>query len=217
MEKITLFILVTFILSGCSGRLTSDKRIQLENQLKELVKVDQIAAYIPTGKYKDYTREKWNSFKDSVFTVHKNIAEGLLDKYGFPGFDKIGKESSSDYWLLVQHCDKFPEFQKRVLVAMDKEVKKGNADPKNYAYLYDRVKVNAGEKQMFGTQVTYDLETTGRALPKIGLVDSANIDSVRKAYSLEPLKDYLNMMTSSHYEMNKEYYEKRGIAKPDLY
>ena len=100
---------------------------------------------------------------------------------------------------------------------MDKEVKKENADPNNYAYLYDRVKVNAGEKQSFGTQVTYETETTGRAVPKIGLVDSANVDKLRKEYTLEPLKDYLNTMTTFHYEMNKEHYEKMGITKPNLY
>lgn len=182
-----------------------------------MVEVDQIAAYIPQGKYKDYTQEQWHKFQDSVFTSDKLRVEAMFDKYGFLGFDKVGKEGSNHFWLLVQHSDKFPQFQKKVLKAMDKEVKKGNADPNNYAYLYDRVKVNAGEKQLFGTQVTYDTETTGRAIPKIGLIDSANIDKLRKEYSLEALKDYLNTMTTLHYEMNKEHYEKMGITKPNLY
>lgn len=87
---------------------------------------------------------------------------------------------------------------------MDKNVKKGNANPNNYAYLYDRVRVNAGKKQLFGTQVTYEVQTTGRAIPKFGLIDSANVENLRKEYSLGSLKDYLNLMTTSHYEMNKE-------------
>ncbi|MCH5715585.1 hypothetical protein [Niabella hibiscisoli] len=94
--------------------------------------------------------------------------------------------------------------------------KKHNANPNNYAYLYDRVKVNAGEKQLFGTQVTYEVETTGRAIPKIGLADSANIDKLRKAYNLDSLKNYLNMMTMMHYEMNKENYQKKGIKSAQL-
>jgi hypothetical protein len=182
-----------------------------------MVEIDQIAAYIPTGKFKDYPKEQWHNFQDSVFSAHKKIVEQMFNRYEFLGFDKVGKEGSSHFWLLVQHCDKYPEFQKRVLKTMDKEVKKKNADPNNYAYLYDRVKVNAGEKQMFGTQVTYDTETTGRAIPKIGLVDSANVNKLRKEYTLEPLNDYLNMMTTSHYEMNKEHYQKMGITNPNLY
>ena len=210
MKKSISILLMTVILTSCAAKLTADKKNQLNKQLKDIVEVDQIAAYIPTGKYKDYSNEQWHNFQDSVFTVHKEIVEQMFYKYGFLGFDKVGKEGSNHFWLLVQHCDKYPEFQKRVLKAMEKEVKKDNADPNNYAYLYDRVKVNAGEKQLFGTQVTYETETTGRAIPKIGLVDSANVDKLRREYTLEPLKDYLNMMTTAHYEMNKEHYQKMG-------
>jgi hypothetical protein len=98
---------------------------------------------------------------------------------------------------------------------MKKELKKGNANPDNYALLLDRVNVNSGEKQNFGTQVDYRLN--GQAKPKIGLIDSLNIDKRRIEYGLKPLKDYLNQMTEMHFEMNKEYFAKKGIAKPNLY
>jgi hypothetical protein len=215
--KSIISISFSIILTSCAARFTADKKIQLDKQLKDMVEVDQIAANIPKGKYKDYPKEQWHNFQDSVFAVHKGIVEQMFNKYGFLGFDKIGKEGSTHFWLLVQHCDKYPEFQKRVLKAMDKEVKKGNANPNNYAYLYDRAKVNAGEKQLFGTQITYEVETTGRAIPKIGLIDSTNVDRLRKEYDLESLKDYLNEMTTAHYEMNKEHYQKMGIMKPNLY
>lgn len=217
MKNAIPILLITFILTSCSAKFTVDKKIQLNKQLKDMAEVDQIAAYIPRGKYKDYSKEQWHNFQDSVFAVHKEIVEQMFSRYGFLGFDKVGKDGSHHFWLLVQHCDKYPAFQKRVLKSMDKEIKKKNADPRDYAYLYDRVKVLAGEKQLFGTQVTYETKTTGRAIPKIGLMDSANVDKLRKKYTLEPLKEYLNSMTTSHYEMNKEYYEKKEITKPNLY
>lgn len=217
MQKTILLLLVSGILMGCAARLTTDQQARLKKQLKDMVEVDQIAANIPQGKYKELPRDQWEKFKDSVFAGNKAQAEVIFNKYGFPGFDKVGKEGSQHFWLLVQHCDQYPEFQKKVLKSMNRQVKKHNANPNNYAYLYDRVKVNAGEKQLFGTQVTYEVETTGRAIPKIGLADSANIDKLRKAYSLDSLKDYLNMMTTMHYEMNKESYQKKGIMSPQLY
>jgi len=217
MKKITPILLITVILTSCAAKLSADKKYQLDIQLKDMVEIDQIAANIPKGKYEEYSKQQWHNFQDSVFATHKKNVEQMFTKYGFLGFDKVGKEGSNHFWLLVQHCDKFPQFQMRVLKAMDKEVKKENANPNNYAYLYDRVKVNAGEKQLFGTQVTYEVETTGRAIPKIGLADSANVDKLRKEYTLEPLKEYLNTMTTLHYEMNKEHYEKMGILKPNLY
>lgn len=217
MQKMILFLLISEILFSCAPKLTASKKVQLEKKLKDMVAVDQIAANIPKGEYKEYSKDQWHKFQDSVFTADKMNVEAMFNKYGFLGFDKVGKEGSQHFWLIVQHCDKYPEFQKKVLKTMDKEVKKQNANPQNYAYLYDRVKVNAGEKQLFGTQVTYEVETTGKAIPKIGLIDSAKVDKLRKEYDLGPLKDYLNTMTTLHYEMNKEHYQKMGISKPNLY
>ena len=217
MKNSIPILLITVILTSCAAKLSADQEYQLDKQLKDMVEIDQIAANIPKGKYKDYSKQQWHNFQDSVFTTHKKTVEQMFVKYGFLGFDKVGREGSNHFWLLVQHCDKYPQFQMRVLKAMDKDVKKENANPNNYAYLYDRVKVNAGEKQLFGTQVTYEVETTGRAITKIGLADSANVDKLKKEYTLEPLKEYLNTMTTLHYEMNKEHYEKMGILKPNLY
>ena len=217
MKSIISILTISIFLTSCAAKFTDNKKAQLKKELGEMSEIDQIAAYIPQGKYKDYTQEEWDKFKDSVTTSNKIKIEEIFNCYGFPGFDKVGKDGSHHFWQLVQHCDKYPDFQKNVLKAMDKEVKKGNANPNNYAYLYDRVKVNAGEKQLFGTQVTYEVATTGRAILKIGLADSANVDRLRKEYSLNPLKSYLNEMTTSHYEMNKEHYQKMGIEKPNLY
>lgn len=153
-------------------KLTETQKVYLKNELAEMRKTDQIAA--------NHWEEEWTKYKDSVFTTNKIKAEKMFIEYGFLGFDKVDKEGSNNFWLIVQHCDKFSEFQKKILKAMDKEVKRKNANPSNYAYLYDRVKANEGNRQLFGTQLDYEVETTGRAFPKFGLVDSANVDKIRK-------------------------------------
>ncbi|MFC7773053.1 DUF6624 domain-containing protein [Flavobacterium sp. GCM10027622] len=209
MKNLIFIVLVTTLLTSCSRKLTEEKKVYLQRKLEEMRKTDQIAA--------NHWEKEWAKYKDSVFTTHKVQLEKMFKEYGFLGFDKVGKESSNNFWLIVQHCDKFPDFQKKILKAMDKEVKKKNANPNNYAYLFDRVETNAGRKQLFGTQLDYAVETTGRAFPKFGLIDSVNVDKIRKEYNLEPLKDYLNEVTTLHYEMNKEHYQKKGITKPDLY
>lgn len=217
MKKLGFTLLIPFVLAGCATNLTANQRSQLAQQLKDMAAIDQIAAYIPQGKYKQYTKPQWEAFKDSVFTANKAKTEQLFKRYGFLGFDQVGKEGATHFWLLVQHFDNFPAFQRRVLKAMDRNVKSKNADPNNYAYLYDRVQVNAGEKRLFGTQVTYEVQTTGRAIPKNGLLDSLNVNKRRSEYGLSALKDYLNEMTSMHFEMNKSHYEKMGLTKPNLY
>lgn len=217
MNRLLFVILILPFLLACATKLNTRKAEALKQELREMRSIDQIAANVKTGKYLSYPDDRWNAFKDSVFAANFRKAEYIFNKYGFPGYAKVGKEASTDFWLIVQHCDKHTDFQKRVLKAMDLEVKKNNANPKDYAYLFDRVKVNSGEKQMFGTQVTYEVATTGRAIPKLGLIDPENVDKLRKEYGLEPLKEYLNMMTNLHFNMNKKHYQNMGITEPNLY
>ncbi len=182
-------ILFTFLILSCSTtKLSKTESENLKTEFTEMYKIDQIAqAGKPNGEFKNYPLENWQKFKDSVFTKNKNRVEYLFKKYGYLGIDEIGKNASNDFWFLVQHSDKFPEFQKSVLKSMKKEVKKGNANPDNYAYLLDRVSANGGEKQYFGTQADYRLN--GQAKPKNGLTDSLNVDKRRSEYGLKPLKD----------------------------
>lgn len=212
-------LLLTLHLHGCKTAqpLSDDTRTAIQAQLREMNNMDQLAAKTPTGKYKAYSDEQLQAFKDSVFQAHQHILEDYFRRYGYLGYDQVGKEGSNHFWRMVQHADHDPTFQKKILRAMKKELKKKNADPKNYAYLFDRVQVNANKKQLFGTQIDYLMETTGRAIPRIGLLDSANVDQLRKEHNLEPLKDYLNMMTQLHFQMNKKNYLQRGVTKPDLY
>ncbi|RZM05326.1 MAG: hypothetical protein EOO88_55030 [Pedobacter sp.] len=217
MKNPVFVCLVAVSLCSCGVLLKGKKKQQVQEELAAMVKQDQIAAGIPQGEYKNLTPAQWDAFKDSTFTTHRKRINKLFTKYGFLGYKQVGKEGSQNFWLMVQHSDADPSFQKKILAAMDRAVKKKDANPAQFAYLTDRVAVNAGEQQVFGTQVTYEVNTTGRAIPKIGLIDSVNVDVRRKEYELGPLKDYLNMMTESHYEMNKERYVRMGILSPRLY
>ncbi len=208
-----------FMAFSCKSKqpLTDEKRTALQTHLLEMVTIDQIAAKVKTGKYSAYTNEEWDAFKDSVFQHNQKIIEDYFRRFGYLGYQQVGKESSNHFWLMVQHSDHDPAFQRRVLRAMKKQVQKKNANPENYAYLFDRVQVNAGKKQLFGTQLTYLVKTTGRAIPKIGLIDSANVDRLRKEHLLPPLKEYLNAMTELHFQMNKDNYIEKGVIAPDLH
>lgn len=223
MKKILGILIFGLSLFGCKKNPSEKKEIKqkvefnqdLAVELKKMAEVDQIAAYIPQGKYEKMSNEEWNSFKDSVFTTHQKRLKQIFDKYGFVGFDLAGEEGSRNFWLMVQHSDHSPNFQKEVLEKMKIEVDKGNAIPSNYGLLIDRVNLNTGEKQIYGTQVTYNIET-GQAYPK-PLKDSLKVNERRKSIGLEPIEEYLNGMTEMHFEMNKENYLKKGVSEPKLY
>jgi hypothetical protein len=208
---------------GCKEKTVNKKLVEekvefnqdLADELRKLAEVDQIAAYIPQGEYKRLSEKEWNSFKDSVFTTHESRLIEIFKENGFVGFDLVGKGGSSNFWVMVQHCDDNPEFQSEVLKKMKVEVDKGNASPRDYAYLVDRVKLNTELEQVYGTQVSYNFEIC-QAYVK-NLADSSNVNERRKSVGLERLEEYLNSMSKSHFLMNKQIYLDKGITEPKLY
>jgi hypothetical protein len=62
--------------------------------------------------------------------------------------------------------------------------------------------------------VTYN--SLGQATP-INLDDSINVNLRRVNVGVEPLEEYLNMLTSMHFDMNKQSMIDDGIKEPNLY
>lgn len=226
MSTIYRLLIITLFIVGCKSNISNkkdtnaiEKKVvfnqELVNELQKMAVVDQIAANVPQGKYKEFSETQWKTFKDSVFTTHQKRLEEIFNTHGFVGFDLAGETGSQHFWLMVQHSDHAPEFQEKVLQKMKIAVHNKNAIASNYALLTDRVRVNTGKPQVYGTQVTYNFKT-GQAYPK-NLGDSLQVNERRKAIGIVSLEEYLNDLTALHFEMNKTYYKSIGITKPNLY
>ena len=200
----------------CISARAQHKKIDqpLADSLAKWAILDQTAAGPRLGRFKEMTTAQRTHYNDSVFAVNELRLKSIFDKYGFPGYDLVGEKGSNNFWLMVQHCDKDVGFQQEVLKAMKAKLAKHNADPKNFAYLADRVAINTGRKQIYGTQLTYNTDSC-QAIPR-PLEDSLNVDKRRAAIGLEPIESYLNWMSQMHFDMNKDVYEKKGIHKPKL-
>jgi hypothetical protein len=135
------------------------------------------------------------------YARHQPVLERIVKQYGYPGFRQVGEKSADNFWLLVQHADAHPDFQRQLLKLMLPEVKKKNASSVNYAYLTDRVAINSGQLEEYGTQVKYEGSGLGKAVPN-SLRDPQNVNKRRAAIGMEPLENYLDMMTKMHVEMN---------------
>ena len=173
MNKIFGILIVSIVFFGCKQKnaeknVTNEKiefNQELADELEKMAEIDQIAAYIPQGKYKELSEKEWNAFKDSVFTTNQKRIKEIFEQHGFVGFDLAGENGSRNFWMIVQHSDHNPEFQKEVLVEMKKEVNKQNAISTNYGLFVDRVNLNTGKAQVYGTQVTYNMNN-GQAYQK---------------------------------------------------
>lgn len=116
----------------------------------------------------------------------------IVERHGFPDSDKLGTEGTRNFWLLVQHQDKHPDFQERVLKMMEIAVGRNKASGKDYAYLLDRVLVNAGKLQVYGTQMTLNPARTSFE-PK-PCIEPEHLDERRASVGLETMEKYIEIM-----------------------
>lgn len=129
----------------------------------------------------------------------------IFKEHGFPTKSLVGQEASHRFWVLVQHADQDVDFQAEVVADLSVKYKEQEADVKDYAFLLDRVKVNRGQKQIYGTQV--ELKADGSAFIPKPLEDPDTVEQKRAQVGLEPLSKYLA-------DMNKLYsYSLKNIRK----
>lgn len=103
------------------------------------------------------------SFKH-IDKIHTKSLRRIIKQYGWPTFTMVGKNAAHAAWLLAQHADHAPRFQAYCLFLLEKAVKAQEADSSDLAYLTDRVLVNAGKSQVYGTQ--FYIDATGRLVSR---------------------------------------------------
>jgi len=114
--------------------------------------------------------------------------EQVIAERGWPGVALVGEQGADEAWLLAQHADLAPAFQRRALELLKVAVAAGDAPPRHLAYLTDRVLVAAGEPQEYGTQYTDDGDGSNLRLQPVA--DPDRLDERRSAMGLEPAAEY---------------------------
>jgi hypothetical protein len=184
--------------------LAQNKSVELlKRQIDSLYTVDQQVQQDIINEKIDSVRRGLFQRQLATFKQHKSYLVAIIDQHGFSGYDLVGPETSNRFFILVQHCDDDPLFQQQVLTLMKPQVDKGNADTKGFAYLTDRILVNSGDLQLYGTQLIYEEGNEGRAMSR-GVRCAEKLDERRAEVGLEPIKVYLERATAMHKAMNSK-------------
>lgn len=133
-------------------------------------------------------RKAWLTRLERQDAAHALRMKALLDRWGWFVRSRWGEETDRTAWLLIQHADQDPAFQKRALALLEPLVASGETDGRNYAYLFDRVAVNEGRPQRYGTQGYCVGPGQWRPRP---MEDPEGVDARRRALGLEPLAAYV--------------------------
>jgi len=115
----------------------------------------------------------------------------LIHSRGWPGASLVGPDGAHAAWLLVQHADADPKFQRHCLILLSAAVAAGEASLVDKAFLTDRVLLHEGKQQEYGTQMT---RRGGKWVPK-NPRDPGRLDERRAAVGLEPIADCLARFT----------------------
>ena len=118
-----------------------------------------------------------------------------IDQHGFPTVAQIGERGMHAVFFIIQHADQDPVWQAAQLPALTDAFKNGDISGEDLAYVTDRIRVNAGQRQLYGTQLMVDPEEgTVRLKP---LADSLDLDRRRMEMHMMPIANYLRSVKST--------------------
>jgi len=143
-----------------------------------------------------YGLDQYELAKDPVTSVdlrNRDRLKEIIRDFGFPTRQLVGKDAMQGIFLIIQHSDGDKEWQKEQLPRIEEAVKKGDMDGQSYAYLYDRIKINGGEKQLYGTQFK-NVDPVNNTLELAETEDIENLDTRRMEVGMMPIKIYEQLM-----------------------
>lgn len=115
--------------------------------------------------------------------------KSIMPTDGWFTISQYGEPFIRGAWLIVQHSPDLA-FQRRVLQLMEPLVVRKEAYGDDYALLYDRVAVDEGRAQTYGSQA-YCSKGKWVLRP---IADEAHVDARRREVGLGPLVDYEKLL-----------------------
>jgi hypothetical protein len=125
--------------------------------------------------------------------IHRRNSEALktiIHNNGWPAALLVSKDAEAAAFMIVQHADYDPVFQRACHLLLMESVICGDTQEIGFlAFLTDRILCNDGRRQRFGTQIRE--VTNGCFVPK-PMEDPEDVDEIRLRAGLkETLSDYL--------------------------
>jgi len=162
---------------------------EIARELIQMGKKDQEYRMKMIGK------QSWEDLKEEILSLDKANTKKLkeiLTAIGLPTISKVGKKAALNAWLVAQHTPD-AKFRQGYLILMKKH--SDDVDPINMAMMHDRVSMENGKPQTYGTQFQRDKDGSF-VLWKVR--DRKNLDIRRKKMGLSPLDEHIKKVSKSY-------------------
>jgi hypothetical protein len=165
---------------------------ELVFKLNQVYQSDQLyrnQTYLIEQKYgiNSIEAEKHNELIKRTDSLNLIVVKNLIDNKGWVGPDVVGVTGSSTLFLVIQHSDL--KTQAVYLPILKNAEKRGDINSSELALLEDRIAVQQGQKQIYGTQVSRDPITGEYNVSTI--IDPENVNNRRALKGLGPIEQYL--------------------------
>ena len=182
----TAVLLTALFVSGCTSPSGASRHdAALRHELLAMCEVDQKVRQ----SFGSHMSAETVAEMQAVDAKHMSRMRAIVAKHGWPGRSLVGDDGAHAAWLLVQHADS--AFMAQCLPLMERAVAAGQAFGKDYVYLLDRVRMQQGKPQIYGTQFTFEADGQLVLHP---IEDAEHVDERRRAMGLPPMAEQEKMM-----------------------
>jgi hypothetical protein len=114
---------------------------------------------------------------------HRNqeLVISIIEKCGMPTLKEVSKQQMDAIWLALQHAN--GKHRKKYFPQIEAAVKNGDFSKEQYALMKDRMLMDEGKPQIYGSRIQdgklYKLESPDK------------VNERRKEMGMEPIEDYL--------------------------
>ena len=119
---------------------------------------------------------------------HGDRLATLMARHGWPTAGLVGDDASRCAWKIAMHADRQLDVQRRALTLLGEAVAAGDGSPRDLAMLRDRVLVNEGHPQIYGTQIA--AVEDGRPVPW-PVADPERMEELRAGVGLAPFAEHI--------------------------
>lgn len=117
----------------------------------------------------------------------------ILKQYGWPTKKLVGEDGADAVFFLLRNTAN-PAMQAALLPVIIAATSEKEIELRDFASYIDRLRLNAGLKQLFGTQATI----RDGFLMMFPIEDESLVDARRKQYQLPPLADYQRTLEQNY-------------------
>ena len=185
-----LLLLIIAALSSCN---------QYNRILEEVYDNDQAVRKWAKGMSSLTAEEivNYSTEMERVDSLNQATVFGILDKKGWPSH--LSDKANRAIWIVIDHSDL--TYRRKYMDFVKEKAKEGVLDKTDYAILNDRVLMEEGKPQIYGTQIkmatTIVNDEIAMQLYLWPVENPSALDSLRSTVGLSPIEEYLKTSSES--------------------